>query len=73
MSLEIKKSKDIDDIYPEEQEYVWIEKDKKTIRCAFHLDTYCSPICAAFDQRGCKLFCQKNGIDNEFFIGYIND
>ena len=47
--------------------------DGVTICCAFDKNSYCYPICAAFDKRGTKLYYQRNGTDNEFCIGEIND
>ena len=48
-------------------------KENKQIRCAWDGKTLCSPICAACDKRNTRYFCQKNGTDNEFIIGYVND
>ena len=47
-------------------------KEYRQVRCAWDGKTLCSPACAALDQRGDKCFCQRNGTDNEFQVGYIN-
>lgn len=44
----------------------------RSIKCAFNLDRDCSPECAACEQRGANIACVRNGVDNEFQIGYID-
>ena len=48
-------------------------KDDDAIKCAFDSKSFCSPLCAAFTQRQSKLWCERNGTDNEFNIGHTND
>ena len=48
-------------------------KKNERIKCAFNSNSNYSPICAACDERNTRYFCQRNGTDNEFQIGYVND
>jgi len=42
------------------------------IQCAYKLSSPCSPDCSACHQRGAKFVCVRNGVENEFEIGYSN-
>ncbi len=50
----------------------FLNKDSsQKVRCAY-MDRFCNPDCAACCPRGPKFVCIRNGVDNEFEIGYID-
>ena len=50
---------------------IYIKSGKHAVVCVADKDRKCSPNCAACSQRGQNYYCQKNGTDKEFQIGYI--
>ena len=52
--------------------FIFTEQDK-IVHCAYDQKRDCSPECAACEQVGQKLHCNRNGGDSYFIIGPIKE